>query len=309
MRAVRIHRYGGPECLSLEQIDKPRIGNDEVLLRIRSAAVNPVDWKIREGLLKDFIPYELPVTLGWDAAGIIEAVGAGVQDFAPGDEVYTRPDIRRNGTYADYLAVRAEEIASKPANLDFMQAAAIPLAGITAWQSLVDVGKIGPGQRVLIHAGAGGVGHLAIQIAKSKGAEVVATASAVNQALLRELGVDEAIDYTKAPFWKQTDPVDLVFDTLGGEVQHQSWQLVRPGGLLVSVVDQPDQTEARRCEVRSAFVFIEPSRRILEELAALAEASQLKPYIEHYFTLSNIVEAQMLSQSGRTRGKIVINVS
>lgn len=309
MRAVRIHQYGGTECLKLETVDKPAINADEILLRIKAASVNPVDWKIREGYLKEFIPYHLPVTLGWDAAGIVEAVGQQVQGFKVSDEVFTRPEISRDGTYADYLAVKADEAAHKPVNLDFGQAAALPLAGITAWQCLVDVGQVQPGQRVLIHAGAGGVGHLAIQIAKAKGAHVIATASAANQLLLKQFGADEAIDYKSAPFWQQIDPVDLVFDTIGGEVQAQSWQLLTTGGLLVSVVQQPDEDEAKGHDARAAFVFIEPSSRILRELAALVEAGQLIPYIEQHFSLEEIAEAHALSQSGRTRGKIVIDVA
>jgi NADPH:quinone reductase-like Zn-dependent oxidoreductase len=309
MRAVRIHQYGGTECLTLETVDKPAISADEILISIKAASVNPVDWKIREGYLQEYIPHHLPVTLGWDAAGIVEAVGPQVQGFKVGDEVYTRPDISRDGTYADYLAVKADEVAHKPTNLNFAQAAALPLAGITAWQSLVDVGQIRPGQRVLIHAGAGGVGHLAIQIAKAKGAYVIATASMVNQPLLKQFGADQAVDYKSAPFWQRIDPVDLVFDTIGGEVLAQSWQLLKPGGVLVSVVQQPDEKEAKRHEVRAAFVFIEPSNRILRELAALVEAGQLMPYIEHHFNLETVAEAHAQSQSGRTRGKIVIDVA
>lgn len=309
MRAVRIHQYGGIDTLQLDQVEMPVIKADDILIKVKSSSINPVDWKIREGYLQSFIPYELPLTLGWDVAGIVTAVGDDVTDFEVGDEVFSRPDIARNGTYADYIAVKASEVALKSKKLDFAQASALPLAGITAWQCLVDVGHLQAGQRVLIHAGAGGVGHLAIQIAKAKGAIVIATASANNQALLIELGADQAIDYNKAPLAEQIEAVDLVLDTMGDEVQNDSWALLKKGGMLVSVVTPPSEEIAKQYDVKSAFVFIEPSRRILESLNALVESDQLMPLIEHRFSLQEIVDAHVQSQSGRTRGKIVIDVN
>jgi len=309
MRAVRIHQYGGTETLQLDQIDKPAINADDILIKVKSAAINPVDWKIREGYLQEFIPYPLPVTLGWDVAGIVSEVGTAVTDFKVGDEVYSRPDISRNGSYADYIAVKADEAILKSTKLDFAQAAALPLAGITAWQCLVDVGQLQAGQRVLIHAGAGGVGHLAIQIAKAKGAIVIATASAANQALLKQLGAQQAVDYTQGPLIDQIEPVDLIIDTMGGEVQEKSWALLKTGGMLVSVVQPPSEELAKQHEAKAAFVFIEPSSRILGELNKLVESDQLIPLIEHRFPLEQIADAHLQSQSGRTRGKIVIDVS
>ncbi|MEH6452318.1 MAG: NADP-dependent oxidoreductase [Psychromonas sp.] len=309
MRAVQIHQYGGTETLQLEQIDTPKINADDILIKVKAASINPVDWKIREGYLQDFIPYVMPVTLGWDVAGIVSEVGAEVTDFKVGDEVFSRPDISRNGSYADYIAVKADEAVLKSTKLDFAQAAALPLAGITAWQCLVDVGQLQAGQRVLIHAGAGGVGHLAIQIAKAKGATVIATASAANQELLSKLGADQAVDYGKAPLSEQIEAVDLVIDTIGGAVQKESWGLLKKGGMLVSITDQPSEEEAKAHGVNAAFVFIDPSSRILGELNALVEADQLRPLIEHRFPLEQIVDAHLQSQSGRTRGKIVIDVS
>ncbi len=199
MRAVQIQQYGGVEKLQLQQVEKPVINDDDILVLVKSAAINPVDWKIREGYLQAFIPYEMPFTLGWDVAGVVAEVGANVTEFNVGDEVFSRPAINRNGSYADYIAVKADEAVLKSTKLDFAQAAALPLAGITAWQCLVDVAEVQAGQRVLVHAGAGGVGHLAIQIAKAKGATVVATASAANQDLLVEFGADQAVDYAEAP--------------------------------------------------------------------------------------------------------------
>ncbi|TWX66875.1 NADP-dependent oxidoreductase [Colwellia demingiae] len=309
MRAVRIHQYGGTETLQLDQIDTPVINTDDILIKVKASSINPVDWKIREGYLQDFIPYKLPTTLGWDVAGIVSAVGDSVTDFKVGDEVYSRPEISRDGTYADYIAVEADEVAMKSTKLDFAQAAALPLAGITAWECLVDVGQLQAGQRVLIHAGAGGVGHLAIQIAKAKGAIVIATASAKNQDLLTKFGADQAVDYNQGNLLEQIEPVDLVVDTIGGAVQSQSWALLKAGGMLVSIVDQPSEEIAKEHNVKAAFVFIQPSSRILRELNTLVEQDQLIPFIEHRFPLENIAEAHLQSQSGRTRGKIVIEVS
>lgn len=309
MRAVRIHQYGGIDTLQLEQIATPKINADEVLIKVKSASINPVDWKIREGYLQDFIPYKLPVTLGWDLAGVVSAIGEDVTDFNVGDEVFSRPEISRDGSYADYIAVKADEVALKSAKLDFAQAAALPLAGITAWQCLVDVGQVQAGQRVLIHAGAGGVGHLAIQIAKAKGAIVIATASAKNQTLLVEFGADQAVDYKQGALVEQIAPVDLILDTMGGEVLAESWGLLKPGGMLVSVVEPPSEAVANEYKVKAAFVFIEPSSRILKELNTLVESDQLAPFIEHSFSLEEIAQAHLQSQSGRTRGKIVININ
>jgi NADPH:quinone reductase-like Zn-dependent oxidoreductase len=309
MRAVRIHQYGGTETLQLEQIDTPTINADDILINVKAAAINPVDWKIREGYLQQFIPYKLPVTLGWDVAGVVTQVGSEVTEFKVGDEVFSRPDIARDGSYADYIAVKADEVVLKSTKLDFAQAAALPLAGITAWQCLVDVSQVQPGQRVLIHAGAGGVGHLAIQIAKAKGAFVIATASTANQGLLRELGADQAVDYTQGALTEQFDAVDIVFDTMGGQILADSWALLKSGGMLVSVVEPPSEEIAKQHGVKSAFVFIEPSSRILKELNKLVEAEQLTPLIEHRFSLEQIEAAHLQSQSGRTRGKIVIDVN
>ncbi len=309
MRAVRIHQYGGTDTLTLEQVDTPTINVDDILIQVKAAAINPVDWKIREGYLQEFIPYALPITLGWDVAGIVTQVGENVSQFSIGDEVFSRPDIARDGSYADFIAVKADEAVLKSTKLDFAQAAALPLAGITAWQCLVDVANIQAGQRVLIHAGAGGVGHLAIQIAKAKGAIVVATASSTNLGLLTQFGADEAIDYAKAPLGEQIAPVDVVLDTMGGDVQLSSWSLLKPEGMMVSVAEPPSEEMAKEHNVQAAFVFIEPSSRILTELNTLVESDQLRPLIEHHFPLEKIAEAHLQSQSGRTRGKIVIDVS
>lgn len=309
MKAIRIHTYGDAGGLRLDDVPVPAIADDEVLIRVHAAGVNPVDWKIREGWLKDFIPHRLPLTPGWDVSGTVEKVGAGVDGFLPGDEVYTRPDIARDGGYAEYIAVKADEVAAKPVRLTPVEAASIPLAGITAWWSLVDVADIQPGQRVLIHAAAGGVGSLAVQIAKARGARVVATCSPRNADLVKSLGADELVNYRAVDFTRSMLPVDVVFDTVGGQTQEASWAVLKPGGLLVSIVVPPQEERARALGVRSAFVFIQPSARILRELAQLIDAGTVQPVLGATFPLAKAADAQRLSQTGHARGKIVLTVA
>jgi NADPH:quinone reductase-like Zn-dependent oxidoreductase len=308
MKAVRIYEYGEVEVLHYEDVPVPRIEADEVLIKVHAAGVNPVDWKIRGGYLKDFIPHRLPLILGWDVAGVIEEVGAGVGDFQVGDAVYSRPDLLRDGAYAEYIAVRAAEVAFKPLSVDFVQAAAVPLAGITAWEALLTVGQLQAGQRVLIHAAAGGVGSLAVQLAKEWGAYVIGTASASHREWLESLGVDEFVDYRAVAFDDVVQDVDLVFDTIGGETQERSWKVLRPGGLLVSVVDPPPVGKAEALGVQSAFVFIQPNAGYLREMAQLIDAGQLKPIVSTVLPLAEAQEAHRLSESGHVRGKIVLAV-
>src|SRR6201990_10618 len=200
MKAVRIHKYGGPEGLKYEEAPRPKPQGDEVLIRVHAAGVNPIDWKVREGHMKDFWPHKFPLILGWDLSGVVEKLGRGVSRFKIGDEGYSLPDPTRHGAYAAYIGVRDSELALKPNSLHHIRAAAVPLAALTAWQSLFDTAQLQPGQRVLIHGGGGGVGHFAVQLAQLKGAYVFATASTKNQELLRELGANETIDYTRQRF-------------------------------------------------------------------------------------------------------------
>jgi NADPH:quinone reductase-like Zn-dependent oxidoreductase len=306
MNAVRIHHYGDESVLSLDDVPTPIIDDDEVLIRVVAAGVNPVDWKIREGYLKDFIPHRLPLTLGWDLSGVVEAVGRNSHRLRVGDTVYSRPDIARDGSYAEYVAVRESEVALRPTTISHIEAASLPLAGITAWEAIVNVGQVTSGQSVLIHAAAGGVGSLAVQLAKWRGAEVIATTSARNADLVTFLGADEVIDYTREDFAERVRGVDLVFDTVGGEVQEASWRALKPGGMLVSVVDPPAETVAKSHGLRSAFIFIKPSAEILEQLAGLVDAGQVRPVIGAEFALKDAAAAHRLSQSGRARGKIVL---
>jgi len=308
MKAVRIHAYGDRSVLQFEDAPKPEIKPDEALVRIVAAAVNPIDWKIRQGHLKTMVPYVFPLTLGWDFSGVIEALGSEVSGFAVGDGVFSRPDIRRDGSYAEYIAVRAVEIARKPKTISHVEAASIPLAGITAWETVVSIGNLAAGQKALIHAASGGVGSLAVQIAKLRGAHVVATTSSANIELVRSLGADQVIDYRNERFAEKAKDVDLVVDTIGGEVQASSWSVLRRGGILVSTVSVPSVERAAALGVRSAHILIGPDAAVLDQLAALLDSGKLRTLIGGEFALRDIAAAHALSESGRTVGKIVLYV-
>jgi len=307
MKAVRIHNYGGPEVLHYQDAPRPKPHAGEVLVRVHAAGVNPIDWKVREGHMKDFWPHKLPLIPGWDLSGVVEELGKGVSRFKIGDEVYSVPDPTRNGAYADYIVVRESELALKPTSLHHIRAAAVPLAGLTAWQAF-DTAQLRPGQRVLIHAGGGGVGHLAVQLAKWKGAYVFATASTKNQDLLRELGVDKAIDYTQQRFEDVARNIDVVLDTIGGETQERSWSVLKKGGHLVSLVQQPSEEKAKELSVRATMIGGQPSGEQLAQIARIIEAGKLAPVIDRILPLSEARRAHELSQSGHTRGKIALRV-
>jgi NADPH:quinone reductase-like Zn-dependent oxidoreductase len=308
MKAVRIHAYGKVGVLAYEDAPVPVIAPDELLVRVVAASVNPVDWKIREGYLRRMISHTLPLTLGWDVSGVVEAVGAGVSRFKVGDAVFSRPDIKRNGTYAEYVAIREDEAAYKPRTVSHVEAASLPLAGITAWESLFTAARLAEKQRVLIHAGSGGVGSLAVQLAKSRGAFVIATTSGRNRAFVESLGADEVIDYRAESFADVVQDVDAVFDTIGGEVQDASWPVLKPGGILVSIVSPPPEERAQALGLRSAFVFIEPNAEILAHLSELVDGGRLRPIVGAEFALEDIAKAHALSQTGRAVGKIVLYV-
>src|SRR5438132_17 len=312
MKAIRIHNYGGPEVLNYEDAPRPQPQAGEVLVRVHAAGVNPIDWKVREGHMKDFWPHKLPLILGWDVSGTVEKVGPGpaaAGRFKKGDEVYSLPDPTRNGAYADYVVVRESELALKPNSLHHIRAAAVPLAALTAWQSLFDTAQLQPGQRVLIHAGSGGVGHFAVQLAKWKGAYVFATASTKNQDLLRELGVDESIDYTQQRFENVARNIDIVLDTLGGETQERSWSVLKRGGILVSLVQPPSEEKAKELGVRAAIIGAQPNGEQLAEIAKIIDSGKLAPIINRILPLSEARRAHELSQSGHIHGKIVLRVS
>ena len=304
MKAVRIHQYGGPEVLAVEDAALPVPAAAQVLVRVHAAGVNPADWKIRAGLFKDFMPLQFPAILGFDFAGEIESVGPGVKDFTKGEQVYGTA----MGTYAEYVAANIAEVAPKPASLDYVQAASIPVAAQTAWQALFDMGGLTAGKRVLIHGAAGGVGSSAVQLARARGAYVIATGSEHNQDYLRQLGVDQPIDYRKARFEDVARDVDVVFDTQGGETQQRSWQVLRKGGVLVSVVQPPSEEEAAKHGVKGVFLGRQPSAQQLVEIAKLIDAGKFKTRVDAVMPLADVRRAHELSQTGHVRGKIVLTV-
>src|SRR5437660_6777846 len=312
IKAIRIHNYGGPKVLHYEDAPRPKPQAGEVPIGVHATSVNPIDWKVREVLMKDFWPHKFPLILGWDLSGVVEELGpspAAAGRFKVGDEVYSLPDPTRNGAYADYIVVRESELALKPNSLHHIRAAAVPLAALTAWQSLFDTAQLQPGQRVLIHAGSGGVGHLAVQLAKWKGAYVFATASTKNQDLLRELGVDEPIDYTQQRFENVARNIDIVLDTIGGETQERSWSVLKKGGNLVSLVQPPSEEKAKELGVRAAFVAGHPSGPQLAEIAKMIDSGKLAPVFDRILPLSEARRAHELSQSGHTQGKIALRVN
>jgi len=308
MKAVSIYTYGGPEVLKYEDAPRPHPREGEVLVRVHAAGINPVDWKIREGHLKEMLHHTLPLILGWDVSGVVETLGPEVKRLKSGDEVFSRPDISRDGAYAEFIVMKESEVALKPLSIDHIHAAALPLAGLTAWQTLFDAGGLAAGQRVLIHGGAGGVGHLAVQLAKWKGAHVITTASAANHDFLRKLGADQIVDYKTVRFEDAIEPVDIVLDTQGGEIQERSWQTLKPGGILISIANPPSAEKAKALGVRQAFVFIDPNAAHLAEIAKLVDADKLKVIVETILPLSDATRGQELSERGHTRGKIVLRV-
>jgi NADPH:quinone reductase-like Zn-dependent oxidoreductase len=291
MKAVCIYRYGGPEVLTYEDAPCPHPDAGEVLVRVHAAGINPVDWKIREGHLKEMLAHNFPLILGWDVSGVVTAVGPGTTRLKVGDEVYSRPDVLRDGAYAEFIVMKESEVALKPKSIDHLRAAALPLAGLTVWQSLFDAAGLVAGQSVLIHAAAGGVGHLAVQLAKWKGAHVSATASSRNHDFVRSLGADYVVDYETQRFEDAVQPVDVVFDTMGGEIQQRSWKVLKPGGILVSIASPPPADAALEHGVRSAFVFTQPNAGQLAEIAQLVDAEKLKVIVETVLPLSDATRA------------------
>jgi NADPH:quinone reductase-like Zn-dependent oxidoreductase len=308
MKAVRIHEYGGPEVLKYEDAPKPQAGPGEVLIRVHATSVNPVDWKVRAGYLQQMMKYNMPMIPGWDASGVVEAVGSGVTRFKAGDEVYSHTPISRDGTYAEYVAVGEPAVAFKPKSIDHATAAAIPLAALTAWQALYDAAKISAGQTLLIHGAAGGVGTFAVQFAKLKGARVIATASKKNHEFLRSLGADELIDYNTTKFEDVLHGVDAVLDTITGETMERSWQVLKKGGILVSILEPPKPEKAAAHGVRCHHTFVQGNAEQLGEIAKLVDAGKLMVIIEKVFPLTEVRAAQESNATGHTRGKIAIRV-
>ncbi len=315
MKAIVIDAFGGPERLKVGDVPVPEPGPEDVLIAVACASVNPVDWKIREGMLADMFPHAFPLIPGWDAAGTVSAAGRHVARFKPADRVFAycrKPEIQF-GTYCEYVAVHESSVALMPGNLGFAGAATIPLAGLTAWQALFGAAKLSAGEKILIHAGSGGVGSLAIQLARHAGAKVYTTARALNHDYVKSLGADAAIDYAKENFvhaLKRREPagVDVVLDTIGGRVQQRSYEVLAKGGRLVSIVSIPDVDEARRFDVRTTFVFVSPDGKQLRRLAELVESGAVRPPDFEVMRLEDAARAQELSRAGHVRGKIVLKV-
>jgi NADPH:quinone reductase-like Zn-dependent oxidoreductase len=308
MLAVRIDKFGGPEMLRLDEIPVPAPREGEMLVRVRGASVNPVDYKIRQGKYPAVREARLPYVLGRDLAGEVESCGPGVSQFGKGDALYAVIGIER-GTYAEHAIVKPHEAAHQPRGLDPMDAASVPLAGLTAWQGLFRHGGVKPGQRVLIHGGAGGVGHFAVQLAKARGAFVATTVSGENVAFARELGADQVIDYKKQRFEDEIGEIDMVFDLIAGETQERSWAVLKPGGILVSTLTAPPPGKARAHNARGMRYTVEESGAELAEIAALIDAGKVRPTVSKTFKLREAREAQQAVEAGHTRGKVVLAVA
>ncbi|TVL91339.1 NADPH:quinone reductase [Streptomyces sp. SAJ15] len=309
MRAISQDVLGRPEVLKEVELPVPTPGLNEVLVRVHAAGLNPTDWKHRAFTL--FLG-EPPYVLGWDVSGVVEAVGVGVTLFKPGDEVFGMlPYPYGAGSHAEYVTAPARALVRKPSSIDHVAAAALPLAGLTAWQALVDTADVQAGQRVLVHAAAGGVGHMAVQVAKARGAYVIGTASAANHDYLRELGADEVIDYHTTDVAETVRDVDVVLDALGGEVRLRSLRTLRPGGLLVSLLPHGTEglsEEADRLGVRTELLLVEADHAGMTAIADLVESGRLRPTVAGAFPLAEAATAHALGETGRTRGKLVLVV-
>ncbi|AYC30270.1 NADP-dependent oxidoreductase [Paenisporosarcina cavernae] len=308
MKAVVIQSYGGKEVLKEQEMEMPNLQDNQVLVEVYATSVNPIDWKVREGYLKEMMPFEFPIILGWDVAGVVKEKGKAVDNVEIGERVFARPATTNRGTYAEYVAVDENLIAKMPDSMTFEEAAAIPLAGLTAYQCLVDFSSIKEGNRVLIHAGAGGVGTFAIQLAKAYGAYVYTTASGKNIEFLTSLGADRVINYKEENFWDVVNDLDIVLDTMGGDIQTKSFEVLKKGGTLVSIVQPPDEHLAKEKEVKAGLVWLEPNGEQLQLLATLFEEKKLQPIIGQEFPLTEkgVQDAHAVSETHHAKGKLVI---
>jgi NADPH:quinone reductase-like Zn-dependent oxidoreductase len=307
MKAVRIRSFGGPEVLELVAVERPVPKDDEVLIRVRAASVNPVDYKIRSGAYPVVKEDQLPKVLGRDVAGEIERCGRAVSNFRQGDTVYAMLDGGPGG-YAEYVTVRADLVAPKPAQLDFRAAAAVPLAGLTAWQGLFDHGHLQAGQRVLIHGGAGGVGHLAVQFAKARGATVATTVGTGDVEFAQRLGADQVIDYRRDRFEDQVHDVDLVLDLAAGDTQERSWAVLKDGGTMISSLAKPSEAKAREHQARAANFVAHPDRDELIEIGRLIDTGKVHPHVSAVFELTEAAEAQSQLEQHHAQGKVVLQM-
>jgi len=304
MKAIVIHSSGGPEVLKYEDAPRPQPKDDEVLIRVMAAAVNPVDVFIREGRSNQF-----PLIPGMDVAGVVEQAGNKVTKFKRGDAIYAYLSFDEQGGYAEFAVAKQDHAALKPKSIDFEQATAVPLAATTAWQALIEKAGLTAGQTVLIHGGSGGVGTFAVQIAKARGAKVIATASTANQDLLKQLGVDQPIDYTTTKFEDVVKDVDVVLNAVRGDTLARSYGAVKKGGIIVSITGQPDPVELEKHGIRGTGLDAHPDAKVLEELAKLIDAGKITPIVSAVMPLADIVKAHQQIASRHTRGKIVLKIA
>lgn len=309
MRAIAIENYGGVEQLKEIETAMPKVESNDILIEVYAAGVNPVDRVIREGYFKEFLKHQFPLILGWDVAGIVTAVGSDVNKFKVGDAVYTYPDLGRNGTYAEYVAVNQDFVSHKPTNLSFIEAASIPLVGITAWEVLVEEANLQPGEKVLILGGSGGVGSFAIQLAKAMGAIVTATTSTKNLEFVKNLGADDVIDYTKEEL--PVAEFDVVFDTVGGYQFSQIVDTTKKSGRILSIASMLSPASQQLVDEKGIDfrpITSEPNGKSLDQISALLSDEKIFPVVGHVFPLSDVKDAHLLSESKRAVGKIVLQV-
>src|SRR5947207_10831042 len=307
MKAIVAHDYGGPEVLKLEEVPVPEPKDNEILVRVIASGVNPADPLILNGKFAKEFGTQLPLIRGYDMAGVVVKTGAKIRKLKVGDPVYAY--LLWGGGWAEYCISNEGESAIKPKSLSFTEAASVPLAALTAWQALVDIGKIQSGQTVLIHGGSGGVGSFAIQIAKARGARVIATASTANQDVLKQLGADVAIDYTKQKFEEIAKDTDAVLDPVGKETLARSYDVVKKGGIVMSLVARPDPVELGRRGIRGAAISVHPDAEDLAEIARLIDAGKIKPVVTQVLPLSEAIAAQQQAETHHTRGKLVLRVA
>jgi len=309
MKAVVIHQYGGPEVLKFEDVPRPEPKDDQLLIRVVAAGVNPVDGMIRSGMFDKEGNRSFPIILGGDVAGVVEKVGSKITKFKAGDPVFAYVSLDNSGGYAQYALVTEREAAPKPKSLTYVEAAAVPIVAMTSWQALVDTAKLSGGQIVLIHGGSGGVGSFAIQIARARGAKVIATASTANQDFLKQLGADVTIDYTKQKFEDVAKDVDVVLDSIGRDTLARSYGVVKKGGIIVSLVARPDESELQKHAIRGTALDVGPNSKELAEIGQLIDDRKIKVIVSQTFPLSEAMKAQEQVATGHTRGKIVLRIA
>jgi alcohol dehydrogenase len=311
MKKAQIRKYGGKEVVEVEEnASKPSVSKGHILVEVYAAGVNPIDWKIREGYLRERLPLEFPATLGGDFSGLVAEVGEGVSGFKKGEEVYGHASILRggSGSFAEFSSADANATAPKPKNISHVEASALPLVGVSAWQALVDHMSLSKGQRILIHGGAGGIGQIAIQLAKYLGAYVGTTVSAKDIPYIKGLGANESIDYKGRPFEELSQNYDAVFDTIGGDIYARSFKALKKGGIIVSMLEQPRSELMEKHGVRAIGQFTQVTRERLSKLIELTEKGVIKVNVDKTFSLEQAGEALIYLQKGHPRGKIVLKV-